>query len=327
MTYLNQTPLTLTLRLILLISVQSCETDHQISPDETPLEFEKISAYKLFAGNPVDLQPGDGFYLYEVSSELFTDYAHKQRLIKVPDGRKISVKDDDLLEFPEGTIIAKTFFYFNDERDHSKGKKLIETRVLELKAGKWIAGTFYWNEDQTEAFLINAGLNKTVNWIDRNGDARVISFHIPSHLECRSCHSLNKETRPIGPKARNLNFQVDRNGGEINQLDYLIAKGLVNTVAHENLGSTPSYHNEEATLEERARTYLDINCAHCHRSQGSAHDIRYRFTYETDVHSTKIKEGKDAIKTMMERGLMPKSGTTVIHKEGIELIKQYLNTL
>jgi len=32
----------------------------------------------------------------------------------------------------------------------------------------------------------------------------------------------------------------------------------------------PAVWNEEAALEGRARAYLDINCAHCHKSSGSA---------------------------------------------------------
>lgn len=327
MTYKNQLLFTLTIIFVLLVSVQSCQMDDLISPNDASLEFDKLSDYNIYSGNPADLHPSNGFQLYEISSELFSDYAQKQRLIKVPDGAKLNTINDDLLEFPEGTIIVKTFFYYNDERDHSLGKKLIETRVLQFKAGKWIAGTYFWNEDQTDAYLTNAGFEKPVNWIDRKGDAKVLSYHIPSNLECRSCHSLNKEVQPIGPKARNLNFIVDRDGNEINQLDFLSTKGVLYPVDHENFGSTPNYNNDRVSTEQRVRAYLDINCAHCHRSQGSANEIRYRFEYETDFHSTKIKEGKDAIKQMMERGYMPKIGTTVIDNEGIELINQYLKKL
>lgn len=324
MTYRKQVPFAL---IILLFAVPSCQTDIPISPDDTPLEYDRLSDYQIYAGDPVDLQPAEGYEVYEIASELFSDHAHKQRLIKVPEGTKLRIKNDDLPDFPEGTIIAKTFFYYNDEREHSRGKKLIETRILQLRSGKWIAGTYYWDQDQTDAYLTNAGIDKTVNWIDSSGTARVLAFHIPSHLECRSCHSFNKAILPIGPKARNLNFAVHRGGKEINQLDFLSTQGLIHPVIPENLGSTPDYHNREVALEQRARAYLDINCAHCHRSEGSAREIRYRFTYETEFQSTRIKEGKDAIRQMMERGFMPKTGTTVIDKEGLELIKQYLKNL
>src|SRR5690606_19884517 len=137
---------------------------------------------------------------------------------------------------------AKTFFYYNDERNHSLGKVLIETRVLLLKEGKWIAGTYYWNEDQSDAYLTNVGFEKPVNWIDKSGKANVLSYHIPSNLECRACHSANKEILPIGPKVRNLNFIVDRNGNEINQIDFLSNKGILYPVDHEIFKSTPNYN-------------------------------------------------------------------------------------
>lgn len=49
--------------------------------------------------------------------------------------------------------------------------------------------------------------------------------------------------------------------------------------------------------------------------------------YETELTNSKIREGKNAIKYMLEKGEMPKIGTTVIDKEGVELARQYLQTL
>ena len=90
----------------------------------------RISDYKIFAGNPVALTPGNGFQLYELATGLFTDHAEKQRLIKVPAGKKIVAVSDGLPQFPDSTILVKTFYYFNDKRDTLKGKRLIETRLL-----------------------------------------------------------------------------------------------------------------------------------------------------------------------------------------------------
>lgn len=320
--------LRLTAIVALCLSVQqSCQKENLISSNDASLEFDRLSDYKVFVGNPIDLIPTNGFQFYEISSQLFSDYARKQRLIKLPENTKLKALNDGLLEFPEGTIIVKTFFYYNDERDHSLGKKLMETRVLLRKEGKWIAGTYYWNDDQTDAYLTNVGFEKPVNWIDERGNANILSYHIPSNLECRACHSADKEVQPIGPKVRNLNFTVNRNGNETNQLAFLNAIGLLSPVYHEIFGSIPNYTNVQVSLEQRARAYLDINCAHCHGGQGSAQNIRYRFEYETDFHSTKIKEGKRSIHHMLEKGYMPKIGTSVVDKEGIELIEQYLKTL
>jgi len=327
MPYKYNVLIALTLLAILFLAVPSCQPDDPISPDQTTLEFDKLSDYGIYIGNPGDLRPADKFRLYEISSELFSDHAWKQRLIYVPPGEKLRAVNDDLPEFPDGTIIVKTFFYYHDERDYTLGRKLVETRILQRKAGKWIAGTYAWNEEQTDAYRVNAGLDRTVNWIDRNGKARVLTFQVPSQLECRSCHSLNKAVQPIGPKVRNLNRSVEREGHAVNQLHFLHLSGILHPIDPEGFGSMPDYNNEEVSIEQRARAYLDANCAHCHRSGGSARDVRYRFTYEAAFRDTKIQEGKAAIRQMMERGFMPKIGTTVIDKAGVELINRYLNTL
>ena len=73
--------------------------------------FERLSSYCLFQGKMANLDPSREVTQYELSSTLFTDYAEKQRLIKLPPGTKMKLTGNGLPEFPEGTIIAKTFYY------------------------------------------------------------------------------------------------------------------------------------------------------------------------------------------------------------------------
>ena len=73
---------------------------------------------------------------------------------------------------------------------------------------------------------------------------------------------------PIGPKARNMNKVLSYQSGEMNQLLYWAALGWID----QKLESTTitSYEDINASLNERARAYLDINCGHCHIPGGSA---------------------------------------------------------
>jgi uncharacterized repeat protein (TIGR03806 family) len=310
-----------------LTAVQSCQMDLDISPDNSVLPITRLSEYNIYQGNPSDLIPNNDYKLYELNSQLFTDYAEKQRLIKLPLGARMTAINNALLGFPEGTIIVKTFYYFKDKRNPSNGKKLIETRILELKNGKWLAGTYMWNDEQTEAFLINSGLDKTVNWVDEKGIGKVISYHIPGNLECRMCHNSNNEIVPIGPKTRNLNFEVMRNNVMQNQLTHLINEGTLNSINPSSFTSMPNFNNQSGSLSGRGRAYLDINCSHCHNANGVASKINYRMDFETDLGASKIREGKDRIKNRMMNGDMPKIGATVIDEEGVLLIKEYLETL
>src|ERR1044072_1103682 len=106
----------------------------------------RLSDYKIFAGDPAALIPGNGFQLYELATGLFTDYAEKQRLIKLPAGKTMLAVNEGLPQFPDSTILVKTFYYFNDKREPSKGKRLIETRLLVKDNGQWTAGTYVWND-------------------------------------------------------------------------------------------------------------------------------------------------------------------------------------
>ena len=74
-----------------------------------------------------NLAPSSQFHTYNIASTLFTDYAEKLRLIKIPTGTKLQTNGDGLLQFPDGTVIAKTFYYYNDVSNPSLGKKIIET--------------------------------------------------------------------------------------------------------------------------------------------------------------------------------------------------------
>jgi uncharacterized repeat protein (TIGR03806 family) len=287
----------------------------------------KLSDYAIFKGNTADLIPNSDYKLYELSSQLFSDYSEKQRLIKIPDGTKLTAIDNGLVDFPEGTIIVKTFYYHNDKRDATKGKKIIETRLLLKTNGIWNVGTYVWNDAQTDASLIKSGLNKTVNWIDKTGTGKVISYHIPNTVECGSCHNAYKIMMPIGPKIRNLNFNVIRNGASLNQLTYLYNAGVLNGVNPASFENVPNYKDTTVSLEKRARAYLDINCAHCHSDKGFAAVQTPRFGYEHSLQNSKITEIKPRIKRKLENGHMPKIGTVVIDEEGVSLIKKFIDGL
>lgn len=283
-----------------------------------------ISDYKIFAGEPEALVPDNGFQLYELATGLFTDYAEKQRLIKLPAGKTIVAINDGLPQFPDSTILVKTFYYFNDKREPSKGKRLIETRLLVKLNNQWLAGTYIWNDAQTDAVLVNKGAGVPVSWIDENANRNTISYRIPSPKDCASCHNSNNVLMPVGIKVRNLNREVVRNNVAINQLQHLQNTGVMNAVDATRFSQLPDWKNEEYTMTERARGYLDVNCAHCHSDKGSCASSSLRFGWDIPLADTRISNKKDRIIKMMEKGRMPRIGTTIIDKEALTLIKKYL---
>lgn len=286
---------------------------------------KSLKELKLFKGSMAELTPADNVQVLELSSTLFTDYSEKQRLVKLPEGKKMKAKNDNLPEFSEKTILAKTFYYSAAQTGGKK--KIIETRVLIKNENKWNVATYIWNEQQTEAFLCFDGASVPVNIVDPQGQKREINYKVPTGKDCVDCHGNFKELTPIGPKLRNLNINIMVNGNKISQLQHLKDKGLLEIKEHASISVLPSYKDSNQPLEKRARAYFEMNCAHCHNPSGFARPYGLNLRYETDFEDTGIYSNKWNIAHRMKIHDMPKLGTTVVDKEGLKLITQYIATL
>lgn len=319
--------LILTGGLLCFVAAQSF-IDRRARPETTiPALFPQLSDYHIYTGHPSDLMEANGFIKYELATTLFTDYAEKQRLIKVPSGSALGVTNGGLPQFPDGTILVKTFFYWNDARDTSKGKRIIETRILVKSGGGWQAGTYVWNAGQNEAALVNAGMKMKVDRIDENGEQKSIRYQVPSAGQCGSCHNAGNALAPIGFKIRNLNIDVDRNNTAINQLKYFTRIGIAANIDPSLFPALPVWNSDVYTLEQRARAYLEINCAHCHNEKGFCATSDFRPAYENAFSQTNIAAKKNKILRFLKSGRMPLLGTTVVHREGVQLIEAYLKTI
>jgi uncharacterized repeat protein (TIGR03806 family) len=296
---------------------------------ETIVFEQNLSAYNIFEGNAADLIPASDYHLVELSSILFTDYSHKQRLVKVPAGTKMTRLNDGTIDYPDGTILTKTFFYQNDERDTSLGKRIIETRLEIKENGKWNIATYLWNQAQTDATLALGGSDTQVSWIDTDGISQSTLYHVPSQNECMTCHQSNATISPIGPSLRNLNQMVERNGANLNQLTHLQGVGVLDDFDISQVSQIVNYNNASISLSERGRAYLDMNCAHCHNPAGwdKANQRQFDFRYETPIEQTGILfEEEKIINALLERE-MPFIGTTILDQEGVNLVIDYIESL
>lgn len=316
-------------RLIILI----CYILTACSPNNGKEGFSKnniqfpnsLSAFKLFKGNMSALIPNDSIQVLELSSTLFTDHTEKQRLLKLPPGALMNPKGDGLPDFPNGTVLAKTFYYTADQ---TKGnRKIIETRILQKHDGLWNVATYKWNDNQTDALLLNNGGEVAVTITDPDGERKQINYKIPTVYDCYDCHRNNNALTPIGPKLRNLNIDVFSNGKTVSQLQLLSEKGLLSLKGHEKISKLPSYKDKSLLVEKRARAYFEINCAHCHNPDGFAGAYSLDLRYENEYKNSGIFFNKWNIEHRMTIRDMPKLGTTVIDKEGLKLVQQYLATL
>jgi len=155
--------------------------------------------------------------------------------------------------------LTKTFFYYNDERDSTLGKRVIETR-LEIKENDvWNVATYVWNQNQTDAILELNGLDTPISWTDENGISRSTMYHVPTENECMTCHQSNSKIKPLGPTLLNLNRNVEKIGNTLNQITHLQNLGLLNQFSVNQIEHMVDYNDLNASLEDRGRAYLAMN--------------------------------------------------------------------
>ncbi len=314
---------------------------------DTP--YQTLSEYNFFDGELKNLNPTFGVIPYDLISPLFSDYAHKKRFIWMPNGVKATYIDDySPLNFPTGTVLIKNFYYDNVQPGNET--QIIETRLMYKKADDWEFAKYVWNEEQTEAYFSNDGSNIDLTW-EENGSIKNVNYRIPSRAECFTCHNKFDTPVPIGPKPQNLNRDYEYTDGTNNQLIKLIEIGYLDNNIPSNIDTTVRWDDDSQTLKSRVRSYLDINCAHCHSDNSYCEYRSMRFAYrdsntnenlgicvepETQfIPNSSIIKPNDTdlsilyyrLNTIDESFRMPLFGRTLKHEEGVRLIEEWITSL
>ena len=321
-----------------------------------PLEYAKpkLSDYGFFKEPMAEQIPVDNIFPYRISTPLFTDYAFKSRFIVLPEGKKSSYISSEEFDFPVGTIFIKTFYYPADFRFPEKNWQIIETRLLVHTPEGWIGYPYVWNTEQTDAVLEIAGGRQKVSWIDKQGKSQNVNYLVPNFNMCKGCHVIDKTFQPIGPKPRLLNCDNYYDGAHKNQLDKMLELDMIDEMPSvETIPATAEWGSEHYSLNDRARAYLDVNCAHCHNSKGPANTSGLFLEYnEKDLKKLGVfkppiaagrgsgnldfnivpgKPDKSIFIFRMESTdpgiLMPESGRKMVHKEGVALIRDWILSL
>lgn len=321
------------------------------------LGLSTLSEYKFFKQPLNKLIPiNENVIPYELNSPLFTDYASKKRFIVLPENSTINYEKTKALDFPDGTILIKNFYYKASELPTSSKDKIIETRLLikNKDSKEWEVLPYVWNESQTEAYLYILGKNVTVQ-LNNTSVNTSFTYSVPNLNTCKNCHNKEQKIVPIGPNSRQLNRDNMFGDKTLNQLSYLKNKGFLNGLPDlKEVEKVPNYQDKTSgTLNDRARAYLEINCAHCHQKEGAAKTSGLYLTYhEKDLYTLGINKppvaaGKgsgnlsyDIVKGKPEESIivyrmkgleldvmMPEIGKSLIHTEGVALISEYIKAL
>lgn len=204
-----------------------------------PSTFPRLlSATGLFS-DVVKQAPAAGVSAFDVREPMWQDGASAQRFIGLPGDKRITTeikrkKDgtvaSSVVTWPADAVLAKTL---------SKGRK-IETQVLHFDGETWNGYSYRWNKEGTDAELVGANGVEDGGW----------RFH--GRAECVRCHNAWSGFA--------LGFQPQ----QLREESPLADKDFFAVSAARLISS----HDANAPLEDRARSWLHANCAHCHRRHG-----------------------------------------------------------
>lgn len=315
--------------------------------DEPPMLLSETGCIDMVAPT----KPAPGLIPYSVRSALWSDAAAKERFMSIPSGKKIHVldcavdtdeckppaaggtgADEGHFDMPLGSVLVKNF---------SIDGKHIETRLLmNREVLGWVGYSYEWNADQSDAILLpdnDKGKDKPVG-------AGTQIWHYPSRSQCFMCHTQYAGTS-LGPSTAQLNSDFAYADGSMNQIEKLKQLGVFDAPP-KTLAGLPDPFGADP-LEQRARSYIEANCAMCHRPGGEFGSIDMRF--QTTLADTKMCEtaerdagkvpvyrlapGKPADSGMSVRMhaldmlRMPKIGSGMVDDLGAKLIDDWITSL
>ncbi len=280
-------------------------------------------------------QAASGLIPYNVKSPLWSDGAEKQRYLSLPNNTQITLAANGDFNFPIGSVLMKHFKF---------GEKFIETRLFAHGQLGWQGFSYEWNDAQTDATLLNAAKDKNIS---------NVNWHFPSAGQCLECHtsaagfSLGLETKQL-----NGEFFYPASQKAANQLTTLAHIGIFTSplTTAQKTEKLYSLNDTQATVTQKARSYLHTNCANCHQPNGTTPvNIDLRFSTplvqmnicniapvagDLGVANARIVAIGDPLKStlvkrmqVMDAMKMPPLARSVIDTQAVQVVSDWISGL
>ncbi len=306
-----------------------------------------------------------GVLPYQVNAPLWSDGVDAFRFIGVPGLGKLGIHQTHneqvgnikgAWDFPPDTVLGKT--YYAPGRDWASPYRFIETQILHRDGDTWKAYNYIWNKDHTDAALAGTEASTSVIQIPRGPSStsgyKSQTWRHASRSECILCHTTRAGTiHGFVPEQLDREFAPLEGGDpspENNQLVEFASLGLFEQPVPEDHPVLVDPYDNNADLDARARSYLHVNCGHCHRRGGggtAAFDVRYtmplakanllnaRPTQGTfEIHAAALVAPGDPYRSLLHyrmaklgRGRMPHFGSTVVDEAGVKLMHDWIASL
>ncbi len=319
-----------------------------------------LSGSGAFANTPARTA-ASGFIPYEPNTALWSDAAQKSRLMAVPNNsalitpdKQIGFATNNAWTFPAGTVFVKNFDLVVDETNTNVPPRRLETRLLVRDINGAVYGvTYKWRADNSDADLLATSLSEDITITNASG-VRTQTWYYPSPADCLTCHT-PQSGYVLGVNTRQLNgdLKYSVTGNTDNQLRTLNRLGLLNPAFNETniAGYTKmaALTNTSASLELRARSYLDANCAQCHRpgGQGITFDARFDTplagqnlvgslaSSSLGIDNAHVVQPKDIWRSMLHVRMntatntykMPPLARSLIDSNAVQIVGDWINSL
>lgn len=246
---------------------------------------------------------------------LFSDEAHKNRYIRVPRGKSVVFdKASQTFNIPPNTRFYKTFLKAVKDGDATRYRK-IETRIIVSRPAEKLSdgtvepralyGTYAWDENETQAYLVTDRLRDGEPFLDRLlvyatdeakerelKDQNVVgvdnalleqgagrTYAIPGSVRCVQCHR-GSVSFALGFTPLQIRRRPTGQGGtyepagpdELSQLQRLIDYKVITGITSEDdvlpLERSQGACSPRNEYELKAQGYMLGNCANCHNPIG-----------------------------------------------------------
>ncbi len=320
-------------------------------PDRADGSLPRLLSQTGAFENTTNFAPAATLIPYDLIVPFWSDGAVKSRWISVPDDQKIKFVATGEWTFPRGTVFVKTFSLATNELNPNSLRRL-ETRLLVCDADGGVYGvTYKWRTDNSDADLLATNLTEAIS-IETATGVRTQQWYYPSRADCLTCHT-PLAGYVLGVKTRQLNRDFSYPSGVTdNELRVWNHIGLFNTnLTEAEIESFPKLARLDdvtQSLENRARSYLDVNCANCHRPGGTVayFDARYdtplaeqsliggRVLIDQRIDSPRVIAPNDIWRSILymrantaEPFKMPPLARNTVDEKGMTLLRQWIESL
>ncbi|MCH2209727.1 MAG: PQQ-dependent sugar dehydrogenase [Fuerstiella sp.] len=316
----------------------------------------QLSQTGLFASlNP--MIPAAGVEPYDIVVKRWMDGAAGERWIAIPGSDSITLASDGRSPvYPDGTVFIKHLTL--PQADVSMPPFPLETQVLHYENESWHPYSYVWDDDQTDAVLVDAAggdrhLNHYVNAVSGSGtEIAERTWHVSAENECRMCHNAGSGF-VLGFVPGQLNIDQPVSGDRTaTQLTHLTDRRVIDRIPSfpdDDPGRLVDPYDEAHSLDDRARSYLHGNCASCHHPRGNAivsFYLRRELPFEelrtnkgTGIGTFGIRNAKlivpgDPYRSVLLYRMsklgyarMPYIGSRVVDSQAVDLIEQWIRSM